>query len=398
MGYTLDGLTIFHKKWFADVPVNAKKASLSTNFSTPDSNLKFESVTPGLTGNDLTVTYADPGKANSALSAELADNNLVIYLKTNNTPIAAESVVGDITIKVDEAGADGNDYTVEVVAGEEVDGALDAELVEDVLTVTLGTLAANVQATTTIETATGGDPAPSISVSATAAGDYDGTAGNGIQVVFIDSGTGGRSASIDGGVITIDFGGEATITTANLATTISTITGISSSEVQAGVFTATDDVGVTTGELSGGLDAGDLDATKNTVTLVAGKINSKEGATFTASFDPEDANKVVGEDYIGTYKFSGGSGYSPVSTAAEILEAVEDIDGIDKVLTVELVSASGVGVVPFMEPTNFTGGQYATPCNASKAAIVIDDTIYITDKPVNKWTEDGWYSATLTKL
>ena len=45
MGYTLDGLTIFHKKWFADVPVNAKKASLSTNFSTLDSNLKFESVT-----------------------------------------------------------------------------------------------------------------------------------------------------------------------------------------------------------------------------------------------------------------------------------------------------------------------------------------------------------------
>ena len=117
MGYTLDGLTIFHKKWFADVPVNAKKASLSTNFLTPDSNLKFESVTPGLTGNDLTVTYADPGKANSALSAELADNNLVIYLKTNNTPIAAESVVGDITIKVDEAGADGNDLLLKLLGG-----------------------------------------------------------------------------------------------------------------------------------------------------------------------------------------------------------------------------------------------------------------------------------------
>ena len=102
-------------------------------------------------------------------------------------------MVGDITIEVDEAGADGNDYTVEVVAGEEVDGALDAELVEDVLTVTLGTLDASVQATTTIETATGGSPAPSISVSATAGGDYDGT-GNGIQVVFIDPGT-GRSAS-----------------------------------------------------------------------------------------------------------------------------------------------------------------------------------------------------------
>ena len=398
MGYTLDGLTIFHKKWFADVPVNAKKASLSTEFVTANSNLKFESVTPGLTGNDLTVTYADPGEASSDLSTELTSNNLIVYLETDDTPIAAESVVGDITIEVDEAGADGNDYTVEVVAGEGVDVALDAELVESVLTVTLGTLAANVQATTIIETATGGDPAPSISVSATAAGDYDGTAGNGIQVVFIDSEAGGRTASIDEGVITIDFGGEATITTENLATTIGTIDGISSAEVQAGVFTAADDADVTTDELSGGLDAGDLDASKNTVTLVAGIINSEEGATFTASFDVGDADNVVAEDYIGTYEFSGGLDYSPVSTADDILGAVEDIDDIDKVLTVELVSASGVGVVPFMEPTNFTGGQYATPCNASKAAIVIDDTIYITDKPVNKWTEDGWYSATLTKL
>ena len=398
MGYTLDGLTIFHKKWFADVPVNAKKASLSTEFVTANSNLKFESVTPGLTGNDLTVTYADPGEASSDLSTELTSNNLIVYLETDDTPIAAESVVGDITIEVDEAGADGNDYTVEVVAGEGVDVALDAELVESVLTVTLGTLAANVQATTIIETATGGDPAPSISVSATAAGDYDGTAGNGIQVVFIDSEAGGRTASIDEGVITIDFGGEATITTENLATTIGTIDGISSAEVQAGVFTAADDADVTTDELSGGLDAGDLDASKNTVTLVAGIINSEEGATFTASFDVGDADNVVAEDYIGTYEFSGGLDYSPVSTADDILGAVEDIDDIDEVLTVELVGELGTGVASFMESTNFAGGQYATPCNASKAAIVIDDTLYVTDKPVNKWTEDGWYSAALTKL
>ena len=112
------------------------RKSILAQIFTPDSNLKFESVYTCLTGNDLTVTYADPGEASSALSAELADNNLVIYLKTNNTPIAAESVVGDITIEVDEAGADGNDYTVEVVAGEGSDIALDAKLNQSVITVT----------------------------------------------------------------------------------------------------------------------------------------------------------------------------------------------------------------------------------------------------------------------
>lgn len=45
-----------------------------------------------------------------------------------------------------------------------------------------------------------------------------------------------------------------------------------------------------------------------------------------------------------------------------------------------------------------TGGGYATPCNASSAVIVVSNTIYFTDKPCTKWTEDAWYSATPTLL
>ena len=47
---------------------------------------------------------------------------------------------------------------------------------------------------------------------------------------------------------------------------------------------------------------------------------------------------------------------------------------------------------------SLSGGQYATPCKASTAAIIIDNTIYFTNKPCTKWTEDAWYSAATTLL
>jgi len=43
--------------------------------------------------------------------------------------------------------------------------------------------------------------------------------------------------------------------------------------------------------------------------------------------------------------------------------------------------------------TKLGGGQYATPCNTSKALVAIGNDVYFTVKPVNKWTEDGWYKA-----
>ena len=52
----------------------------------------------------------------------------------------------------------------------------------------------------------------------------------------------------------------------------------------------------------------------------------------------------------------------------------------------------GVGV------TTLLGGQYATPCNTSAGLIVLDGTIYYTDKPASKWTEDAWYSCVATLL
>ncbi len=50
------------------------------------------------------------------------------------------------------------------------------------------------------------------------------------------------------------------------------------------------------------------------------------------------------------------------------------------------------------EVTTLSGGQFATPCNASSAVIIIDNTIYFTDKPCDKWTQTAWYSCVATLL
>lgn len=47
---------------------------------------------------------------------------------------------------------------------------------------------------------------------------------------------------------------------------------------------------------------------------------------------------------------------------------------------------------------NLSGGLYATPCKASMAMIEIGGVKYITSKPVDKWTTDGWSSIALTSL
>lgn len=90
--------------------------------------------------------------------------------------------------------------------------------------------------------------------------------------------------------------------------------------------------------------AGALDATKNTAKLIVAEINKIEN--FTATMN----------------------GTGALAYAAAITES------------------------------DLTGGQYATPCNASSAVIVIDNTIYFTDKPCSLVTTDAWYSAAPTLL
>jgi len=89
-----------------------------------------------------------------------------------------------------------------------------------------------------------------------------------------------------------------------------------------------------------------------------------------------------------------------------VVTASIDITG-GLVVTYNLVGTEGndIGVSETLvngtwgvDVTTLSGGQYATPCNASSAVIVVSNTIYFTDKPCTKWTEDAWYSAVPTLL
>ena len=96
------------------------------------------------------------------------------------------------------------------------------------------------------------DSTASLLVSAVAGGDYDGADGNTYSVAFEDTASGGLSVSLVGTVITFDFGGETTATSAQLAAL--TLTGFNFEVVEAGEFTVAADLALTD-NLAGGTDA-----------------------------------------------------------------------------------------------------------------------------------------------
>lgn len=114
------------------------------------------------------------------------------------------------------------------------------------------------QATATLTAAS----TASFSVTATAAGAYDGLVGNGWKVVLTDSESGGLAVALNASskVITVDLGG-ADSTAAAIVTEIDGLTGFDAAVVNAGAVTIADDLGKTatlaggTGGLSAALDA-----------------------------------------------------------------------------------------------------------------------------------------------
>jgi len=122
-----------------------------------------------------------------------------------------------------------------------------------------------------------------------------------------------------------------------------------------------------------------------------------EGNSVTIEFvDPYDSDieataELDGNALVVTL---GTDAYGEITTTAEeVVDLVEAIDGIEDVLTVELAEDYDTGVVEELAETALTGGQYATPAR-TQGYIIISGVWYICNKPVDKWTEDGWYSAT----
>lgn len=156
--------------------------------------------------------------------------------------------------------------------------------------------------------------AGTIIVSADSGGAYDGSTGNDVSVAFIDSGSGGATAEITSNVITVDFGGDATITAANLATLIDTnISDISASEDTSGDFTLDDDNGRQE-YLTGGSSGIDVSLTSDVITIDFGG-----DASLTASDIVNEINNLT--DFEATALTSGNF------TVADDIGLTADLEG-----------------------------------------------------------------------
>ena len=226
-------------------------------------------------------------------------------------PTKARTTFQSVQVTYEEnTGVAGNDYSV-VVAKDLAARSPSAALVGNDIEVTLATFEFDIpaEAVITSSTNTGTEEEPvygTVNVSATAAGIYDGTEGNGIQIYFTDSGVDGLTATYDADyeglgirAIVIDYGGEATATAAQIATEINGITGFDATAGTAGSFDSADNSG-SVGSLTNGFDAGDPDITANTSSAIATLIDGI--GLFSAV--STGAAPITQE---GTFNLSGGS-------------------------------------------------------------------------------------------
>lgn len=109
------------------------------------------------------------------------------------------------------------------------------------------------------------------------------------------------------------------------------------------------------------------------------------GCAMSATINGKDITVVLGKT---------SSTLDPTkNTATLIATAINALDGVS-------ATKSGTGadsIVTAVAKKNLAGGKYATPAR-TQGFIQIDGVWYIAVKPVDKWTTDGWYSATPTVI
>lgn len=208
-----------------------------------------------------------------------------------------------VRVTDDEAGT--SPKSVAVVAGAP-GSALSADFLDNVVTLTLATTDDATQAEGSIFSDDGGV----VTISADANGAFDGTAGN-VAVEIEDTGSGGLTAVFDSGsnYIEVDFGGETSATTAEVATAIDGIAGFSAVVTTGGTFTAADDLGIVAGP-SGGVDAGTLIAAENSAALVATAVDGAVTPTVLNVTNAGSAAYLINNVENPTLRFLEGETYT----------------------------------------------------------------------------------------
>lgn len=139
---------------------------------------------------------------------------------------------------------------------------------------------------------------------------------------------------------------------------------------------------------------------ENGIVTIKSDLVGTEGNSYTITVSDAGANgcdmsaTISGTDITVVLGKTVAALEPTKNTAILIATAIDALDGVNAVHT----GTGADSITAAVEKTSFTGGKYATPCNTSKALIILDGTWYTTSKPCDKWTEDAWYSATPTVI
>ena len=378
--------------------------SASTTIGSGDNGrVNISADAAGSDGNSITVEVdADITAPNRPLSvSSLSPTELIVYLATEGVLKASSSIGtgdnGTVTIEVDEAGAGGNNYTVEVIAGA---GVIDVSI--DQYTITI-TLAAGGSTATAIAdeinnnhgatlTATASGTGADTLTQAEAIKNFTGgtsqlmTIANTATLVaaeiqtsldFSASASGDGTTSLTEAEIKYFSGGTNKLATAsNTATLVAAAindgtVGLTATASGDGTSSLTESLPIT--NFTGGGENFALDDVKNTATLVAGAINTEAIGVLTATASGTGNDPLTQAEAV--QYFEGGVDSIPDNTknvASDVATAISLLANIT-------ATASGTGATPLTQAEalqQFSGGTDSGDISAIKnTATLIADAI-----------------------
>ena len=343
-------------------PETPQSASIGSG---DDGTVTIETIDTGIQMNDYTVEVVEGAGDDQQLAVQLLAGQITVTLGTDpETTQSADIGSGDdgtVTIETIGTGLQMNDYTIEVVEGTGNDQQLQAALLGNQITVTLGT---DPETTQSADIGSGDDGTVTIE-----------TIGTGLQMndytIEVVQGVGSDqqlAAQLLDGQVTVTLGTDGTGQLDPVKNT-QTLVQQEIQQIDDGgqVFTqtasGTGNDSLTQAEGPTSFTGGDEDIqspTKNTQTLVQQEIQQIDdgGQVFTQTASGTGDTPILQQE--GPTSFTGGDEdiQSPTkNTQTLIQQEIQQIDDGGQVFT---QVASGTGDTPILQqegPTQFTGGD-----------------------------------------
>ena len=101
----------------AGAPASAVQASANVNPTGAENGLTFTAREYGVGGNEITITYVDPGANSAALSVSVAGKSIIVRLATGEAG-AITSTAAEVLAAIEVANAANELVTVAIMAGD----------------------------------------------------------------------------------------------------------------------------------------------------------------------------------------------------------------------------------------------------------------------------------------